>query len=594
MVQSSLFFSYSRRELPFVNDLAFNTEKFKCKTWLDNRNLVPGKAWKQQIFNAIAESDIFVLVVSKESIASKNVELEWREAIAQNKRVILVFFEAVKLPSELKECEWVDFRTSFKPSIKALIKQISEPKTQVHSPPEEGFRAPAVVWLSFFVAIALSILSLATMWTLYLPYYLIPLPYRVLKRDFEFNHVQGATFILPFFLFFNLAFFSAESPESGTLATTIFSALTLLSLPISILFLLLLRSPGLQRWGKPIASRLRFRNPYKIPPTQNVQAVAYYIDYAIQDTRYARLIMKVFGQYGHQLVENENDAQVALVLISRFKKTTHLNPEQSVVYPVLLQGTESIDPNLKLIQWIDFRRGIKKIKQFSVLVGEPAQLLKALGVPPGSQQTVLPTVVQLLEYLITFLSMNILGIILLVSILEVSQFYSFPYIGRLAFVLIALSLITNLRLDLINRDGKIVRSVKSLFLSLMVMVMLTNIIASTSFLYDNRLSPINFDSENFDPGNYTKMVGISIGLAIILPLINFATTGIMAFISLIYWRELRRWIPFYPPKSLGLIFRKYLTKTTIIVLLAMSFLVVSSVLSPLLTALSSWIFEQMQ
>jgi hypothetical protein len=582
MMQSSLFLSYSRRELPFVNDLAFKLEKLEHETWLDYRSLIPGKAWKEQILNAISKSDVFLLIVSKASIASKNVEMEWREAITQNKRIILIVFEAVKLPSELQGYEWVDFRNSFSPSFKTLTKQLSETKNQLHPPPQEGFRAPAIVWLSFCVATLLSILSLTTVWTLYLPYYLVPLPYRILKRDFDFNHVQGATCMLPFFLLFTVAFlFSTENYDSGALGANVFSILTLLSIPVSILFLLLLGSPGLQRWGKPVASRPKFRNPYKVPTTQAEQTVAYHIDYATQDTRYARLIMKVFGQYGHQLVENENDAQVALVLVSSFKQTTDLNPEERVVYPVLLQGASSIDPRLKMIQWIDFRRGIKNIKQFSLLLGEPTKLLKAIGVPPSSQQVVLPAAVQWLEYLLTFLSMNLLGIMLLISILDISRFYSLPYIGRLAFMIIFLSFITNLRLDLINRDGKIVRSVRSLFLSLLVIVMLVNVIANTS------LSLNEFTGEGFGSGNYTRISEFSVGLAIVLSLVNFIAAITMALMSLVYWRDLRRWIPFYPPKSLGLSFRRYLIKAIVIVLLAISYLFLIPFLLLLLTELFS-------
>ena len=98
--------------------------------WLDYRSLVPGKPWLDQILAGIRQADVFLLVVSKDSLASKNVGLEYTQALELKKRIILIIFEAVSLPPALRTCEWIDFRTSFNKRKSELIAQLAQPIQQ--------------------------------------------------------------------------------------------------------------------------------------------------------------------------------------------------------------------------------------------------------------------------------------------------------------------------------------------------------------------------------------------------------------------------------------------------------------------------------
>lgn len=570
-MKPSVFVSYSRREAPFVNDLVANIEKNGYVSWLDYRSLVPGKAWQQQILDGIHHADIFLLVVSKESIASKNVEREWREAITQQKRIILLLFEAVQLPTELKDKVWIDFRTSFNQSIKALFVALESPISQSSLPPEKGFKAPVIVWVSFFAALILSILSITTVWTLYLPYYLFPLPYRILKRDFDFAHVQGAIFILPFFTLWNLLVFIMNSQISeDILSLDAFSTFLIfiffISIPTSILLLVLTRTPGMQRWGKPIATSSKFRNRYK-PLAQDKKAVTYFLDHAPQDTKYALAIARILGKDSHRRVDSEDNANIVLVLISRFKKKSVLNPEEKVVYPILLQETHSIDARLQAIQWVDFRRGIRRMKQFSSLIGKPTMILKALGVLPSSQQTVLPTVIQGINYFLTFLSMVILGGVVFLSILDLSDIFSASYIGRLVATLIFLLVIDSVRRDIVHREGRIVRSTRTLLLSIFTMSLIVNIITSTS-LRLHGISPAN----NYQALEYD--VALSAGFSLTFSWSYYAAVSLTLLMILIYWRDLKRWIPFQQPQSSIYVYilRDYFARGLVILLISIGIL----------------------
>src|SRR5689334_9446999 len=122
----NIFMSYSRRELGFVDDLVHKLEKETYNVWLDYRALVPGSPWKEQIDQGLSEADTVLLVVSKAAIASDYVALEWRHFLETKQRFILLIFEAVDLPKELEQFEWVDFRGDYQAGLNELLSQLKQ------------------------------------------------------------------------------------------------------------------------------------------------------------------------------------------------------------------------------------------------------------------------------------------------------------------------------------------------------------------------------------------------------------------------------------------------------------------------------------
>ena len=186
----NIFMSYSRRELGFVDDLVSKLEGEGYYVWLDYRVLIPGTPWKGQIDKGLKDADTVLLVVSKASLSSKYVALEWQHFLETNKRVILLIFEAVDLPKELEKYEWVDFRGSYKAGLDELFSQLKQPVQEEHPAPETGFKAPFIVWAAIVVSVLVALLSLSEIWTIFIPWILVPLPYKIYKRKFNFTQVQ--------------------------------------------------------------------------------------------------------------------------------------------------------------------------------------------------------------------------------------------------------------------------------------------------------------------------------------------------------------------------------------------------------------------
>jgi len=400
-VKSNIFISYSRREIGFVDDLVHKLEQKEYQVWLDYRNLIPGSPWKDQIYQAIHSADAILLVVSKASISSQNVEVEWRHVLEQGKRVILLIFEAVDLPPELEKYEWVDFRGNYQAGLTELFAQLKQPIVEKHPAPETGFKVPGIVWLAALMGALAGILSLYVFWTLFIPWLLAPLALRIFKRDFNFIQVQSALWILPVVLYIS-AMSMPDEAASGNLVV-----LSLLSLPLVIVLLFILRSPAMQRWGKEQATLPVFSKP-STHNAANPIPVSFYIDHASEDRKIAVELTSALKKHGHTQSGKMENAQSVLVLLSRFKTDTQADPERQYVFPIILQ-TAQVSKKLSRIQWIDLRTGPRTLDLIAKLLSEPENLLRAMGNRPRGDQLILPAPVTAMYYFLLLIGIFAVG-----------------------------------------------------------------------------------------------------------------------------------------------------------------------------------------
>ena len=533
---NSLFISYSRQEAPFVDSLLDELEDRGFKVWLDYHSLVPARPWREQIFRGVAEAETTLVVVSKASMASNNVAPEWRRAVELKKRIILIIFEAAKLPPELAHYEWIDFRGSFKKGLAELLSQLETPVKEEHAPPQKGFKAPPVVWRAFWLSLLVGLISIPTWWTIYIPYILIPLPYRILKRNFNFFHVQSVVVMLPFILFLSAFFFATYD----TLLNIFLGGFFISLLPILLLFLLL-RSEDMQRWGEPIASRPKFANPYN-PHIKNPKPTPFIIDFAAEDQRYADDIIAGLKKYGHPHVAQVQEAAAAFVLISKYKNTLAFNPEEHPVYPIILQDTQIDDQNIHRIQWIDFRRGLRHLDKLAQLLPEPTQMLSALGVTPMSHQTVLPPIIQALVYFLTLLAIFSVSIWLPLFLelgpefLETSSAVQItcmvaPMVG------IILAVILFARWGLIKRRGRMA-SFRNLVFSILLLGLVSFFLQGLIWWGIDEAAQITVFTGPMAENDVRGLVVLFGPFTYILGLIII---GCLAFW---YWPDLRRWFPY--------------------------------------------------
>jgi hypothetical protein len=530
----SVFISYSRRESPFVDIFLDALAGEGVEVWVDYRSLVPGKPWLNQILEGIRQAEVFLLVVSKASLSSPNVELEYKHALEQGKRIILIIFEAVTLPAALQTREWIDFRGSFRKKQRELLTQLDQP-TQPSIPPQQGFKAPFIVWVSVLMSLLAIAISIPGWWTFYLPILLVPLPFRILKRDFNFYRIRFALLTLPLILLLSWIFFSTYATVNIT-----FLVCMVISFCLSPFLLFLISSKGMRLWGKPSASAPRFARPYQ-SEVEHPLPVPFFIEYAPADKKYADAISAGLTQYGHPQVEGADEAQASFVIISRYQNSTSIDPEKHVVYPILVQDATIADRAIQQIQWIDFRRGIRNLDQLAELLSEPEKLLKALGVAPISGQVAYPRIIQMFDYFLTLLAFFAASA-WIPMLLELGNLFLrlesrvIFFVVNLILLLLMLRIIFNTRRDLTQRHGR-----KASLGGLIAAFFWIAVLVSIQSLYI--WATIDFLTAAATPIVAAMDEDMRGSVSMFLPLSCTLGTLLIGFFSLWNWRDLMRWLP---------------------------------------------------
>jgi len=406
-MKPKLMVSYSRQQIPFVDVFYKDLVKAGYDVWLDYQRLIPSEAWFDQITAGVKNADIVLLVVSKDSMASKNVEDEWAMALKDGKRVILVLFEAAPIENkQLKKCEYVDFRTNYKAGLQqlnALLNSEPQPEKQRTPIPETGFKASFTFWVVLAISVLLAVGSIPVAWTIFLPIILIPLPMRIFQRNYNFSEVVPALLMMPIFFFFSYVILRSDGNIFYLLPQFVFT-IGAIAAVLSWVLLVFLLTPAMRLRARPEAVPAQAVNRTKIDEEVKQKSVKFFIDYAPEDERYANSLRRVLEKHKHENVEGDKDPQAVFVLLSAYKKETIYKAGNGLsLFPIVLQKTGRVDGELGKIQWLDFRRGMKNLEKIAKLLPEPAKLVRVLAVPPTGRQDVFPLPVNALQffYLVT-------------------------------------------------------------------------------------------------------------------------------------------------------------------------------------------------
>jgi len=252
--------------------------------------------------------------------------------------------------------------------------------------------------VAIVVSVMVALLSLSEIWTIFLPWILVPLPYKIYKRKFNFTQVQTSLWALPIASLLSLVVYDDPSLDAVVGAGLVFG----------LILLFILRSPAMQRWGRPEAIIPKYINPHD-PKIKDPAPVPFYVDYALQDRAIADNLIKTLKKYGHPQTEKLQDAKAVFVLISEFKSDTEAEPSQQMVFPILIQTNDHISEKLGRIQWIDFRPGVRGLATIAQLLPNPKELLKALGMRPVSSQTVYSPVITAIYFFVILLAIINVG-----------------------------------------------------------------------------------------------------------------------------------------------------------------------------------------
>ncbi len=401
------FISYSRRQLYFSESLVLHLQKEGLPIWFDLQQLQAGTVWSDSLQDGINEAKTLILIISKASLASEYVEVEWKGVAAKGGKLVLVIFESVKLPEELLGLPTFDFRTGFNKNISALTSYLNgkaEPKYDkissanplswitkipiaIFSILMAQFSIPIMLILMFaFYQIVSSTQEMnSTLWTRLLVlgslsllmsfWYVVPFirhqqTYKKVKRS-----ILNATFLLLPFFFMTLLSIDIDVDKLIPLWGIL---LTILVYNLYVYLFLLRRSIDFLRWMQPEddLQKLRRRVHQPLIPKevfdmdlasdQKSKSVRYTIHHDAADKPLANWITKSFDEIGHQQVKITENPQHHIAILSNRSSTAWVQ-ELTRTYAgklvFVVVSTIEFTKDLKdtgRYQWVDAREMEKR------------------------------------------------------------------------------------------------------------------------------------------------------------------------------------------------------------------------------------------
>ena len=104
-----IFLSYSRKDEPFARRLAGSLSNMGADIWIDVEDIPAGMKWSSAIQQGLDEGDLLIVIISPDSMASRNVEDEWQYYLDHSKAVVPVLLEPAKIHFQLNRLQYIDF-----------------------------------------------------------------------------------------------------------------------------------------------------------------------------------------------------------------------------------------------------------------------------------------------------------------------------------------------------------------------------------------------------------------------------------------------------------------------------------------------------
>lgn len=92
---AQVFISYSRKDKDFIRKLGDALAAQKREAWIDWKDIPLTAECQQEIFTNIETAEKFIFVISPESAASSNCRKEIDHAVANNKRMVPIYYRPV-------------------------------------------------------------------------------------------------------------------------------------------------------------------------------------------------------------------------------------------------------------------------------------------------------------------------------------------------------------------------------------------------------------------------------------------------------------------------------------------------------------------
>ncbi|PJF40224.1 MAG: TIR domain-containing protein, partial [Chloroflexi bacterium] len=121
---SHIYISYSRADTEVAERFRAALQERDYRVWMDAYDLTEGDTWADQIERAIRDADVFVVLLSRNSVISRTIGNEILLALKRQLPIMPVILEPVSLPASLANRQFIDATGDFETAIEKLTQGI--------------------------------------------------------------------------------------------------------------------------------------------------------------------------------------------------------------------------------------------------------------------------------------------------------------------------------------------------------------------------------------------------------------------------------------------------------------------------------------
>jgi TIR domain/Effector-associated domain 7 len=130
-----IFISHAHQDVEFAQRLAADLQANGWQTWIASDNIHPGEKWVEAINRGLAESGVFVLLLTPEAVDSRWVQSETNVAISMEHRGDLRLLPLnIKSAAMWEAYQWISFQEEYKNGLEALLDVLTPKKIPQNEP----------------------------------------------------------------------------------------------------------------------------------------------------------------------------------------------------------------------------------------------------------------------------------------------------------------------------------------------------------------------------------------------------------------------------------------------------------------------------
>src|SRR5258707_15800408 len=127
-MKNDVFISYSSKDRPFAQQLARALEQQGLSVWIDRDDIRAGIKWSSAIQEGLEQSSVVIIIITRDAMASKNVEDEWQYFLDKRKPIVPILHTPTdNIHFQLMRIQYVDFvNNSFDDAVKLLLYELKQ------------------------------------------------------------------------------------------------------------------------------------------------------------------------------------------------------------------------------------------------------------------------------------------------------------------------------------------------------------------------------------------------------------------------------------------------------------------------------------